>query len=183
VNGFIDHLNTQLRSTSNYSTTVNLHNSQITTASTKLFSACCVFISCSLATASNVEILQLHVLRFDLHRLPCRTLANYQMTVIQSPSPSQSYFTAGGLLPISSSCSQAPWDPCPEIFFFLLNPTSQDSVVGIVTSYGLDDWEFFLLNIVQTGSWVNPTSYPMGTGGSFPAGKAAGAWSWPLTSS
>jgi hypothetical protein len=27
---------------------------------------------------------------------------------------------------------------------------------------------------VQTGSGVHPTSYPMGTGGSFPGGKAAG---------
>jgi len=25
-------------------------------------------------------------------------------------------------------------------------------------------------------------SYPMDTGGSFPGGKAAGTWSWPLTS-
>jgi hypothetical protein len=25
-----------------------------------------------------------------------------------------------------------------------------------------------------------PISHPMGTGGSFPGGKAAGAWSWPL---
>jgi hypothetical protein len=37
--------------------------------------------------------------------------------------------------------------------------------------------------IVQTGSGVHPTSYTMGTGGSFPGGKAAGAWSWPRTSS
>jgi hypothetical protein len=29
--------------------------------------------------------------------------------------------------------------------------------------------------IVQTGSEVHPTSCPMGTGGSFPGGKAAGA--------
>jgi hypothetical protein len=36
--------------------------------------------------------------------------------------------------------------------------------------------------IFQTGSAVHPTSYPMGTGGSFPEGKAAGEWSWPLTS-
>jgi hypothetical protein len=28
----------------------------------------------------------------------------------------------------------------------------------------------------------HPASYPMGTRGSFPGGKAAGAWSWPLTS-
>jgi hypothetical protein len=29
---------------------------------------------------------------------------------------------------------------------------------------------------------VQTTSYPMGTGGSFPGVEAAGAWSWPLTS-
>jgi hypothetical protein len=35
--------------------------------------------------------------------------------------------------------------------------------------------EFSLLQSVQTGSEVHPTSYPMGTGGSFLGGKAAGA--------
>jgi hypothetical protein len=35
--------------------------------------------------------------------------------------------------------------------------------------------EFSLLHFVQTGSGVHPTSYPMGTGGSFPGGKAAWA--------
>jgi hypothetical protein len=34
--------------------------------------------------------------------------------------------------------------------------------------------EFSLLHVVQTGSGVHPTSYPMGTWGSFPGGKAAG---------
>jgi hypothetical protein len=34
---------------------------------------------------------------------------------------------------------------------------------------------------IQNGSGAHPASYPMGTRGSFPAGKAAGAWSWPLT--
>jgi hypothetical protein len=34
---------------------------------------------------------------------------------------------------------------------------------------------FSLLHSVQTGFGVHPTSYPMGTGGSFPRGKAAGA--------
>jgi len=38
----------------------------------------------------------------------------------------------------------------------------------------------YLRHHVQTGA--QPASYPMGTGGSFPLGKAAGAWSWPLTS-
>jgi len=35
---------------------------------------------------------------------------------------------------------------------------------------------------VQIGSGAHPASYQMGTRGSFPGGKAAGAWSCPLTS-
>jgi hypothetical protein len=62
---------------------------------------------------------------------------------------------------------------------------SQDSSVGIATGYRLEDGgvkvqvpvrqEFSLLHAVQTGSGVHPTSYTMGTGGSFLRGKAAGA--------
>jgi hypothetical protein len=35
---------------------------------------------------------------------------------------------------------------------------------------------------IQNGSGAHRASYPMGTGGSFPGGKAAGTWSWPLIS-
>jgi hypothetical protein len=35
---------------------------------------------------------------------------------------------------------------------------------------------------VQNGCGAQPASYPSSTGGSFPGGKATGAWSWPLTS-
>jgi hypothetical protein len=69
---------------------------------------------------------------------------------------------------------------------------NQDSSVGIETGYELDDrigvrfpaWagKFSLYHRVQTGSGAHPVFYPTGTGGSFPGGKAAGAWSWPLTS-
>jgi hypothetical protein len=64
---------------------------------------------------------------------------------------------------------------------------SRDSVLGIETVYGMDDLgvevrvpvesrkEFSLLHVVQTGSGAHPTSYPVGTGGSFPKGKAPGA--------
>jgi hypothetical protein len=48
-----------------------------------------------------------------------------------------------------------------------------------------ESWEdqvFSLLNVVQTSSRVNPSSYPMGAETSFPGGKAAGPWSWPLNS-
>jgi hypothetical protein len=34
--------------------------------------------------------------------------------------------------------------------------------------------DFSLLNAIQTGSAVHTASYPMGTGGSFTRGKAAG---------
>jgi hypothetical protein len=37
--------------------------------------------------------------------------------------------------------------------------------------------EFSLLHFVQTGSGIHPASYPVGTGGPFPGGKAAGAFS------
>jgi hypothetical protein len=55
--------------------------------------------------------------------------------------------------------------------------------------YELDDrgsipdrvWELFFYR-VHTGSGPHLASYPMGTGDSFPEDKAAGAWSWPLTS-
>jgi hypothetical protein len=58
--------------------------------------------------------------------------------------------------------------------------------VGIALGYGLDDrgprvrlpagaGNFSLHHRVQNGSEAHPASYPMGTRGSFPWGKAAGA--------
>jgi hypothetical protein len=62
---------------------------------------------------------------------------------------------------------------------------SRDSIVGIATGYGLDDREVGVrvqvgLRIFSTSSRpaLGPTQPPMsGTGGCFPGGKAAGAWS------
>jgi hypothetical protein len=64
------------------------------------------------------------------------------------------------------------------LFDRILNVTvtrmgSRDSSVGIGTGYGLDDRGVGVR--VQTGSGTHPASYPIGTGGSFPEGKAAGA--------
>jgi hypothetical protein len=64
---------------------------------------------------------------------------------------------------------------------------SRDISVGIATGCMarvrvLAVQDFSLLYSVQTGSGAHLASYTMGTGGSFPGGKAAGAWSWPLTS-
>jgi hypothetical protein len=62
---------------------------------------------------------------------------------------------------------------------------SRDGSVGIALGYGLDDrgsrvrflegaGNFSLHRRVQNGSGAHPSSYPMGTRGSFPGGKAAG---------
>jgi hypothetical protein len=63
---------------------------------------------------------------------------------------------------------------------------SRDSSVGIALGFGLDDWgsrvrfpagtgNFSLHHRVQKGSGAHPATYPMGSRGSFPGGKAAGA--------
>jgi hypothetical protein len=63
---------------------------------------------------------------------------------------------------------------------------SRDSSVGIALGFGLDDrgyrvrfpagaGNFSLHHRVQNGSGAHQASYPMGTTGSFPGGKAAGA--------
>jgi hypothetical protein len=70
---------------------------------------------------------------------------------------------------------------------------SRDSSVSIALGYRLDDrgsrvrfpaeaGNFSLHHRVQNGSGAHPASYPMGTRSSFPWGKAAEAWSWPLIS-
>jgi hypothetical protein len=68
----------------------------------------------------------------------------------------------------------------------LLISNSRDSSVGIALDYGLDDRDskvrfpvgagnFSLHHHVQNGSGAHPASYPMGTRGAFPGGKATGA--------
>jgi hypothetical protein len=71
--------------------------------------------------------------------------------------------------------------------------SSRDSLVGIALGYGLDDrgsrvrfpamaGNFSLNHRVQNGFGAHLASCLMDTRSSFPGGKAAGAWSWPLTS-
>jgi hypothetical protein len=67
-------------------------------------------------------------------------------------------------------------------------------LLPIGLGYVLDDWgsrirfpagagNFSLHHRVQNGSGTHPVSYTVGTRGSFPGGKAAGALGWPLTPS
>jgi hypothetical protein len=86
------------------------------------------------------------------------------------------------------------------LFFSLFN--SRDSSVGIALGYGLDDrrsrvrfpagaGNFYLHHRLQNGSGAQPASYPIGTRGSFPGGKAVhsppssaevkNAWSYTST--
>jgi hypothetical protein len=69
--------------------------------------------------------------------------------------------------------------------FYIIIIKSRDSSVGIALGYRLDGrgsrvrfparaGNFSLHYRVQTGSGAHPASYPMGTRGSFPGGKAAG---------
>jgi hypothetical protein len=76
VNGFIDHLYIRSVSTSNSSATANLHNSQITTAPSKLFQHAVSSSAFPWQRLLTVDILQLHALRSSLNSLPCRTIFN-----------------------------------------------------------------------------------------------------------
>jgi hypothetical protein len=83
--------------------------------------------------------------------------------------------------------------PTKILYPFLIScMVSCGSSVGIALGYGLDDRDYrvrfpagagkFSLNHrVENGSGAYTAFYPMGTEGSFHGGKAAGAWSWPLT--
>jgi hypothetical protein len=75
------------------------------------------------------------------------------------------------------------------ICFFTYSFKSRDRLVGMA----LDDrgsrvrflagaGNFSLHHRLQNGSEAHPASYLLGTRGSFPGGKAAGAWNWALTS-
>jgi hypothetical protein len=66
------------------------------------------------------------------------------------------------------------------------NSLSRDTSVSIVLGYRLDNWgsrvrfpagagNFSPHHRIQNGSGAHPASYPMGTRGSFPGGKAARA--------
>jgi hypothetical protein len=70
--------------------------------------------------------------------------------------------------------------------FIIMQCKSRDSSVGIALGYGMDYrgsrvlfpaevGNFSLHHRVQNGSGAHPTYYPIGTRGSFPGGKAAGA--------
>jgi hypothetical protein len=78
---------------------------------------------------------------------------------------------ANGSCTFSHTMKNVWFCPCVEAL--------QSTVIRFLAGAG----NFSLHHRVQNGSGAHPASYPMGTRGSFPGGKASGAWSWPLTPS
>jgi hypothetical protein len=87
---------------------------------------------------------------------------------------------------LSRECIYVSYDSHNSLnkdYINLIYTRIRDTSVCIVTYYGLDGRgsiprrgkRFSLLHSFQTGSRANPASYTMGTGGSFPGGKAATA--------
>jgi hypothetical protein len=95
----------------NSSAIVNLHTLQINTALAKLFPACSIFSSRSLATASN---------RVDSSS-SCSQVLSSQPPVQNSCTPgqsqSQSYVTTDGQSASLSWCQAPIWDLRPDFFF------------------------------------------------------------------
>jgi hypothetical protein len=93
-----------------------------------------------------------------------------------------------------ADCDLRVWKFWLENYWHTLLLKSRDNSVGIALGYGLDDQgsriqfpagsgNFSLHHRLQNGSGAHPASYPVGTRGSFLGGKAAEAWSWPLSPS
>jgi hypothetical protein len=78
--GFIDHFNTRLVTTLNYSAVADLHTLQITRGHAKSFPVCNVFPSRFLVTASNSEDSSTAPTKSSLHRFPYNSLSTDSVT-------------------------------------------------------------------------------------------------------
>jgi hypothetical protein len=110
--GFTDHFNIQLVITLNYSAIADLHTLQITVTHTSVLS---LLPHVSWQRLLTVEILQLlrscliwMVAPFQLSTLAPTKSSLHRLTD-KAQSQSQSYFTTGGLPPVTLSWRQAPW--------------------------------------------------------------------------
>jgi hypothetical protein len=149
VNAFIDYFTTRLGTTSSYSSIVNFHNPQFTTAPTKSFTARCVFTSRYLAMTSNGD--SSSVSRVQV--LPSATLVQNCLTAIPSTEQDRHLFStslaylsctlllsssrAGGhFTPTSSYSLQKPtvnW-ALPYLSYLRLEPLCTDWIGNILSN-------------------------------------------------
>jgi hypothetical protein len=148
-------------------------------------------------------------LRFNIHRiskvspsLSAHISDNCNSLILSRPSFSCQYWTKEYVANGCNNLCECLAHPTSRIFLrrYLKHKRnkyrrtmSRDSSVGTALGYGQDDrgsrvpfptgvGNFSLHHRVQNGSGAHPASYPMVTRVSFPGGKAAGLWSWPVTS-
>jgi len=72
--------------------------------------------------------------------------------------------------------------PCSTVPLTCRTNRISDLSFSFILRFPAGAGNFSLHHRIQNGSGAHPASYPMGTRGSFPAGKAAGPWSWQPTS-
>jgi hypothetical protein len=104
-------------------------------------------------------------------------LCMYLATIIAKQTPNRNVISNNefGRITVSGECDWNKMVSCHNMGYGLDERCSR---VRFPTRVG----NFSVHHRVQNGSEAHPVCYPMGTRGSFPGSKAAGAWCWPLTS-
>jgi hypothetical protein len=82
--------------------------------------------------------------------------------------------TAHAVFPFGLNCSISVRNTPSRNWVWAGRPRDRNSITG--------GGSVFFSQCCPTGSGVNPPSYQIGTGGSFPGGKVAETWSWQFSS-
>jgi hypothetical protein len=119
--GFIGHL--QNITTNNYGSLTELHTLKITVTTAHIKSYLVFSSRCLVAVSNGGRSPSSGFPNCPRPQLPASHFSQLQLSTdsIVTQSQNRSYFTTGGLPPISSSWHQAPWESRPENFF-QLNP-------------------------------------------------------------